>query len=555
MELKTFDLLKQLSESLEGASCLPQEPFMKLGAGNAPILNYSLEQKSSFTSYGHFLVDIPNDQFKGSANTAPANNVFDRVAKMTIDEVKAELRKDVKRGANTILKTVSGETLRTTEIQNIDDTPDASLRIGNTGATTDEIAEAVTAGKIPVTYRKMGKFKSVIKELSRPIAPKGKIFVIEEYTTSSYLGDYGAGQTLKTFSLLPDEKTTITLRTFETSTEKKSRSENVLDSFSESSTDEMENTMEEENSLSDSSSNSTSKTNDVSLSASGKLFGVVNVSASASHTSSKNSTANRAANTRALGRALEKHVQNSNSNREIAINQSSESTTTTEVEETTIRELVNPNKSRVLNFVFRQLLQEYVTITYLSNIRIAFCNGYMESLKVVDLEDLDTIIDEFIVDDDKTKMSVKNSILKHYCKVFNYKNDLKDFIEKIVVDYGSCLEGVKGTETFWRIKPDLQDTYSRNGGLEINVRGVILNVQTNTLRTSSVVADALLGQGEALDCFNTRLQDSAALKTHLENAALLQQMEIISEVESQDKPSAYKKVFGDCCASDVIVPQ
>lgn len=371
MALSTFDLLRELSNSLQTASCLPQEPFMKLGTGNAPILNYSLEQKSSFTSYGHFLVDIPNDHFKGSANTAPANNIFDRVAEMTIDDVKTALRKDVRRGDSNILKTVGGETLRTREVQTLDEAPDSPLTIGNTGATTDEVASAVVAGKIPVTYRKMGKFKSVIKELSRPATPKGKIFVIEEYTTASYLGDYGAGQTLRTFSLLPDEKTTITIRTFETSTEKKSRSENVLDSFSESSTDEMENTMEEENSLSDSSSNSTSKTNNVALSASGKLFGVVNVSASASHTSSKNSTASRAANVRALGRALEKHVQNSNSNREVAINQASESSTTTEAEETTVRELVNPNKSRVLNFVFRQLLQEYVTITYLSNIRIA----------------------------------------------------------------------------------------------------------------------------------------------------------------------------------------
>jgi hypothetical protein len=85
---------------------------------------------------------------------------------------------------------------------------------------------------------------------------------------------------------------------------------------------------------------------------------------------------------------------------------------------------------------------------------------------------------------------------------------------------------------------------------------VILNVQTNTLRTPSVVADALLGQGEALDCFNTRLQDTAAMKAYIENAAMLQQMEVIAKIDNPaEKASAYKKVFGDCCASDVIVPQ
>jgi len=399
----------------------------------------------------------------------------------------------------------------------------------------------------------MGKYKFVIKELTRPTTAKGKIFIIEEYTTASYLGDYGAGRTLRTFSLLPGEKTTISIRTFEESTETKSRSENVLDSFSEASTDEMENTMEEENSLSNSNATSTNKDANVSLSASGKLLKVVGISASASASYSKNNTASRTANVRSLGRALSKHVQSSNSNREITFTENTESTLTTQFEETTVREIENPNQSRVLNFVFRQLLQEYVTVTYLSNIRVAFCNGYMESLKIVDLEDIDTLLEAHIVEAERD--NARNEILKHYCKVFNYESQLKDFIELVTVDYGQCLPGFEGSQTFWRIKPDLEDTYSRDGGLEIKVKGVILDVTTNTLRTPSVVADALLGQGEALDCFNTRIQDADAMRHYMENATYLQQMEIINQIEdAKDKASSYKKVFGDCCASDVIVP-
>ena len=34
-----------------------------------------------------------------------------------------------------------------------------------------------------------------------------------------------------------------------------------------------------------------------------------------------------------------------------------------------------PNQSRVLNFVFRQLLQEYVIIMYLPNVKIGFSNA------------------------------------------------------------------------------------------------------------------------------------------------------------------------------------
>ena len=46
----------------------------------------------------------------------------------------------------------------------------------------------------------------------------------------------------------------------------------------------------------------------------------------------------------------------------------------------------NPNQSRVLNFVFRQLLQEYVTIMYLSNVKIGFSNGHPESQVIMPIE-------------------------------------------------------------------------------------------------------------------------------------------------------------------------
>lgn len=71
MAQSTFDLLQNLSNSLQTASCLPQEPFMKLENGTAPILRYNLKQKSAFTSYGHFNVDLPESYFMANSNIAP----------------------------------------------------------------------------------------------------------------------------------------------------------------------------------------------------------------------------------------------------------------------------------------------------------------------------------------------------------------------------------------------------------------------------------------------------------------------------------------------------
>ncbi|MFM2269296.1 MAG: hypothetical protein RL757_2737 [Bacteroidota bacterium] len=66
------------------------------------------------------------------------------------------------------------------------------------------------------------------------------------------------------------------------------------------------------------------------------------------------------------------------------------------------------------------------------------------------------------------------------------------------------------------------------------------------------MVDSFLGQGEALDCFNTKMQDAEATRKVLENLELLQRMEVIAGMdEPYKKAELYKKVFGDCCEPPV----
>ena len=44
--------------------------------------------------------------------------------------------------------------------------------------------------------------------------PHPAFFLVEVYGISSFLGDYGLGRTVKTFTLLPGETTTMSLRTW-----------------------------------------------------------------------------------------------------------------------------------------------------------------------------------------------------------------------------------------------------------------------------------------------------------------------------------------------------
>ena len=71
-------------------------------------------------------------------------------------------------------------------------------------------------------------------------------------------------------------------------------------------------------------------------------------------------------------------------------------------------------------------------------------------------------------------------------------------------------------------KKDLTDSFKKpnmaGDAVAYPVNGVVLRADINTLRTDSFVVDALLGQGEALDCFNSHVQEAKMQALYIENA-------------------------------------
>ncbi len=551
-----IDNLQALREYLQDESCQAREPFIKLGAGSAPTLDYNLPQSISFSTYGDVQIPVETTCFAGRCTQPPANNYFAKVAEADRNETLLQDLKEVVQLQDTgnplvanvglIHKNLDVSKTDLEAIANQVDDNTTKLTAKNTCLNEKQLAKFARSGLQPVVVEKLNGYGSKVRFLKEPqeesITPR--IYIIEEYKTSTFLGRYGAGKTLQTFSLLPGEKTTITIRTYKDQTSTKTQSENLLDSVSQSSIDEMEKLLEEECGMDNSVTETKTDGVKVDVSLSAKLFKIVSASLSAGYNHENSVTASRSSNSRALNRALEKHVAQSNTSRNIEIN----TTTSEEINEgeeyTTVRELQNINKSRVLNFVFRQLLQEYISITYLSNIKIAYTNGYMDSLRVVDVEDLDELLEDVIALDYRS--SVKSSILKKYLKVLNYKGNMVDFLEQKTVCYDNYFEE-NLTERYWTRTQNM-DTYGKEGSA-IEVPGVILQVQTNILRTPSLVVDALLGQGQALDCFNIKAQDAIAVGENLKNLELLQKLEIMEGItDAEQKAELYKKVFGDCCS-------
>lgn len=365
----------------------------------------------------------------------------------------------------------------------------------------------------------------------------------------TFAGDYGAGRTLKTFSLLPGEKTTISITTFKHDEERKSRAESILDSFTENSAQEFQNTIENQSGREMTSESAETKSKELSGGVNLSSIGIpVDVSGGVSNGSTSSNMMSE--HVSSISTAMDTHTASASHNRDVNVNTESSSVSITEVTESTVRQLQNINQSRVLNFVFRQLLQEYITITYLDDVSIVFSNGYPESRKVAKLSNINDLLNDVIKNETGTPCAgmvdaVRKGIFLQLCNVFDYQGTPTAFMECITETMNPCCEG--GAEpivnTYARKIPTLSQTAEGK-----TVSGIILGIKKRIMRTESLVCDALLGQGEALDCFNQKLQDIAVNKAQLENDIMTQQMDIITnQIDEATKADKYKKVFGPCC--------
>jgi hypothetical protein len=386
--------------------------------------------------------------------------------------------------------------------------------------------------------------------IEHPERIEPSLMIALEMKMSSFLGDYGAGKTIKTFSLLPGERTTISIRTYQQEQVTKMLAQNVLDSYSESSAEDLQNTIQNEVGHATNQSVQEVNTKTKNWKAGGSFglnLGILKIGGGGGGggTSSNTTTVNNAVQTQVnmLTGATSHHVAKSDSLRQIEINSETTSSSTSEYEETIVRELENINKSRVLNFVFRQLLQEFVSITHLVDVSFVYYGG-AESRKSSRLAGLNELLAEILADREYEEI-VKRMIYTQLCSIHDYEGNTVSLIEKVTEELNNCIDPLPEPEVveYVRVRKNLTQTYGNR-----TVQGIILDATNRILRTPSLVVDALLGQGESLDCYNQKLQEAATLNTELQNQKLEQAINLINEIEEpSEKANLYKKVFTECC--------
>lgn len=522
--------------------------------GSASILNYNLPQSTTYEVVSFIRLDIDEKLFKSGERKAPPDNYWDR---FETERGKLDLTPE------RIVSVLSGQSfINVPEIMNVGlnmtakELPLSSglkFKASNVTVSTKSapfatayLAHRIAQGDRPVLYRRPSG-KQGLTFQPRPKKPDPAIYLVMRMRLASFLGDYGAGQTLSTFSLLPGEKTTIQIRDFRHNESTRSSSESVLDSYSESAMEDLQSTIEESTSTSEESSGvaTAGGGSGGSMHVGFNLFGIQLGGETRSETTGGNTLSEALSEqVNTLDRAVSHHVQTADTQRQIEINTDVTSTQVSESEQSITRTLENINRSRVLNFVFRQLLQEYISLTYLHDVSFAYSNGFDTNRRTASLSTMDDLLRSVLVNE-KAVEQVRNDIFVHLCNIPDHTGARVGFIEKVTEKHANCIAPERGDKpvAYIRKRRGLKQTYN-----DKTVDGIILHAKHTVLRTHALIVDAVLGQGEALDCYNQHLQEAAVEGAHLTNRKQAQAIGVVDGIsDPAEKARLYNHVFGTCC--------
>lgn len=331
------------------------------------------------------------------------------------------------------------------------------------------------------------------------------LVLVEHYQLTCIPARYGGGRTIKTFSLLPGESTSIRISTYKRSTQSTQQTSSILDSVTDESQNEFGRTVNSEQS----NQANASKTFEYRAEAEAQgqaNWGWGSASAKVSGGVSGSSNSAREELTKNITNAVSQNTARASAKRDVQIDTSLDVKLEEGEEQAVERKLENINVSRTLNFVFQQMTQEYVTLLHLVDVRVAFFNGHAESRDEVALADLDRLLGDCLRPDRIDE--VRDQVLSALRGITDYQGKERPEIVRSA--------GPDGKGPF-QIDTSLTSTYIAPGGREHTVPGIIIGADSHVIRTDGVTVDAFLGTGNALDDYSTGLQEQAVRAQQIEN--------------------------------------
>jgi hypothetical protein len=371
------------------------------------------------------------------------------------------------------------------------------------------VVAQLDAGNQLTIYRN-NSGQCVYRFIPAPARAVPTLLLVEYYRLSSFPARYGAGRTIKTFSLLPGERTRIRLNTYKRSTESMQRSTSIVDSTSDDTESEFERTVLAEESRKDNTSKSFEYQAEVEAEAKGTWgWGSASVKASGGVKGSSNAAREEFAKN--ISNSVAHNAARASSRRDVQVDTSLDVKLETGEEQAVERDLENINVSRTLNFVFRQMNQEFVTLLHLVDVRVAFFNGYRESRLEVPLPQLHELLATYVMEANRSE--VRAAIIAELRSITDYRGQTQpDFVQTVT------LTGDNESAAYLRVNPDTMSSYQVGlDGSVVHVPGIILAADSHVMRTDGVVVDTFLGLGNGLDDYSIGLQTESVRARRIDN--------------------------------------
>ncbi|MNW45559.1 hypothetical protein D3C74_228270 [compost metagenome] len=390
--------------------------------------------------------------------------------------------------------------------------------------------------------------------------------IVEVYQLSSFLGRSAIGKLINTFTLLPGEESTVTIRTFSRIASTKNQSSSIVDSYSKETEDRFYDERKRESGY--------LKYREVNEAISAKAGGTGFWgwgTASASAGTNRDTHDKRTDFSKDFMKSVRNHTQKASSSRHIQIGTSESQETVNERYESVERKLKNPNINRTLSYKFKQINQEFNVALQLVDVKIAYSKkdklkqAIYETYSLEDLEQLliDKIKAEYI---DEVRKRIENMMLLKVHKQDNLDltkrtddvcsdDEILDFELKCVAERVSIdnlgnetISDVCNTvgpvvNSYVRFKKNkTKVTYKTddiNPG-ELCLPGYLVRFNIHKVLTDGVRIDPYVGTQDALDGHGLSLQQNILNQMEKDN-----QMREVLRKREELAQDLFRQIFRD----------
>jgi hypothetical protein len=194
----------------------------------------------------------------------------------------------------------------------------------------------------------------------------------------------------------------------------------------------------------------------------------------------------------------------------------------------------------------------------LKAIHVGYTNGRYASWREVPLSGLRKLLQETLKPHQIN--SAAQQILRVAGTVFDQSDTAVQVLERVTINQngdGVTIERAVRDDN-GDFKPPTDDMYYRfrpgplnQDGASNPVDGVLLSERAITMRTDSVVVEALLGQADALDPYAMEIQQAAATKETLANERERLILETLMAIKDPDtRAELGAKLLGTCCPQE-----